>query len=79
MKSAVQRAKLGREEELGALKRLDGQARVLERYVAGPSVEELIADAGLRIVIMGGRLISTGLVRVSSNCMLGGGAITPED
>ena len=46
MKSAVQRAKLGREEELGALKRLDGQARVLERYVAGPSVEELIADAG---------------------------------
>jgi hypothetical protein len=44
LKSAVQSAKLGREEELGALKRLDEQARLLERHATGPSVEQLIAQ-----------------------------------
>jgi putative SOS response-associated peptidase YedK len=44
LKSAVQKAKLGREEELGALRRLDEQARRLERHAGGPSVEELIHD-----------------------------------
>src|SRR5436853_7175761 len=43
LKSAVQQAKLGRDEELSALKRLDEQARELERHACGPSVEELIA------------------------------------
>ena len=44
LKSAVQKAKLGREEELGALRRLDEQSRRLERHAGGPSVEKLIAD-----------------------------------
>ena len=44
MKSAVGKAKLGRDEELAAIRRLDDQARVLERHAAGPSVEELIAQ-----------------------------------
>ena len=39
LKSAVRNAKLGREEELAAIKRLDDQARSLERLAAGPSVE----------------------------------------
>jgi uncharacterized protein len=43
LKSAVRTAKLGRDEELGALKRLDDQARALERQASGPCVEELIA------------------------------------
>ena len=43
LKSAVRSAKLGREEELGALKRLDDQARGLEQHASGPSVEDLIA------------------------------------
>jgi uncharacterized protein len=43
LKSAIQSAKLGREEELGALKRLDDQARGLERHASGPSVDDLIA------------------------------------
>jgi uncharacterized protein len=42
LKSAVCNAKLGREEELGALKRLDDQARRLEQRASGPCVEELI-------------------------------------
>ena len=44
LKSAVQKAKLGRDEELGALRRLDEQARKLERHANGPSVEKLIAE-----------------------------------
>src|ERR1700731_1300106 len=43
MKSAVEKARLGREEELAALKRLDDQARRLERQATGPDVAELIA------------------------------------
>jgi hypothetical protein len=43
LKSAVQKAKLGRDEELGALKHLDEQARKLERHARGPSVEKLIS------------------------------------
>ena len=44
LKSAVHAAKLGREEELGALRRLDAQARLLEQKASGPPVEELLAD-----------------------------------
>lgn len=44
LKSAVANARLGREEELAAIRRLDDQARVLERHAASPSVEELVAQ-----------------------------------
>ena len=44
LKSAVGNAKLGRQEELGALKRLDDQAWFLEQKASGPPVEELLAD-----------------------------------
>jgi len=43
LKSAVQQAKLGRDEEIGALKRLDDQARRLERTAHGPSLDSFIA------------------------------------
>lgn len=39
MKSAIQRAKLGNEETLQALRRLDDQARQLERVATGPSLQ----------------------------------------
>jgi len=44
LKTAVHSAKLGREEELGAIKRLDEQARLVERWASGPPVEELIVQ-----------------------------------
>ena len=44
LKSAVRNARLGRDEELAALKRLDEQARQIERQAAGPPVETLIAE-----------------------------------
>jgi uncharacterized protein len=39
LKSAVLKARLGRDEEMQALKRLDGQARRLERTATGPTLE----------------------------------------
>jgi hypothetical protein len=42
LKSAVTKARLGRGEELAALKRLDDQARRLEHQASGPAVAELI-------------------------------------
>ena len=44
MKSAVEKARLGRDEELAAIRRLDDQARALERHASGPSVDQLIAE-----------------------------------
>ena len=43
LKSAVQSAKLGHQEELGALRRLDAQARRLESVANGPDVDTFIA------------------------------------
>ena len=43
LKSAVQRAKLGHDEEMQALRRLDDQARRLERMAGGPSLDVFIA------------------------------------
>src|SRR3954470_15862531 len=57
LKSAMQNAKLGRAEELGALKRLDDQARALERSALGPSVEEVIAQERERSHLHGGRSV----------------------
>jgi hypothetical protein len=57
LKSAVQKARLGQSEELGALKRLDDQARELERFAAGPSVQELIAQERERSHLYGGRSV----------------------
>jgi hypothetical protein len=57
LKSAVRKAKLGREEELGALRRLDDQARNLERHARGPSVEAIIARERDRSPSYGGRSV----------------------
>jgi hypothetical protein len=57
MKSAMRSAKLGREEELGALKRLDAQARTLERVASGPSVQAVIAQERERSHLYGGRSV----------------------
>ena len=43
MKSAIHKAKLGREEELQAIQRLDRQARLLEKTATGPAFEAFVA------------------------------------
>jgi hypothetical protein len=57
LKSAVRKAKLGRDEEAGALKRLDDQARRLENHVSGPSVEAFIAQERRNSHAYGGRSV----------------------
>jgi hypothetical protein len=57
LKSAVQKAKLGRDEELSALRRLDEQARLLEHQASGPSVEELVAEEREKSHSFGGRSV----------------------
>jgi hypothetical protein len=44
LKSAVRKSKLGRDEEMQALKRLDDQARQLERTATGASLEAFITS-----------------------------------
>lgn len=43
LKAAVEKARLGRDEQMQALKRLDAQARRLERTATGPSLDAFIA------------------------------------
>src|SRR4030088_1038325 len=57
LKIAVQKAKLGQSEELAAIKRLDEQARRLERHARGPSVEALFANERARSHEYGGRSV----------------------
>jgi hypothetical protein len=57
MKSAVQKAKIGRAEEMQALKRLDDQARRLEGMARGPSLEAFIATERTESPALGGRSV----------------------
>ena len=57
LKSAVQKARLGRDEELGALRRLDDQSRQVERYVTGPSLKEIVAGEFDQSHLLGGRSV----------------------
>ena len=57
LKAAVRKARLGNEEELGALRRLDEQSRRLERHASGPSVEALIARERANSSEYGGRSV----------------------
>ena len=57
LKSAVQNAKLGRDEEMQALKRLDAQARQLERTATGPSLDAFMAAERNRSPDLDGRSV----------------------
>ena len=57
MKSAVMKGRLGREEELQALRRLDDQSRSLERYGTGPDLKEIVAGEFRQSSTFGGRSV----------------------
>ena len=57
LKSAVANARLGHDEELAALKRLDDQARRLEHDATGPGVAALIAEERRDSHLYGGRSV----------------------
>jgi uncharacterized protein len=57
LKSAVRKAKLGRAEELAALRRLDEQSRLLERQADGDFVQTVISEELQRSHSYGGRSV----------------------
>ncbi len=57
LKSAIRNARLGREEELAAIKRLDDQARRIERRETGTSVQDYIAEERRLSHSYGGRSV----------------------
>lgn len=57
LKSAVAAAKLGEDEKLGAIRRLDAQARALEARAGGPSFETFIASERANSHAFGGRSV----------------------
>ena len=57
LKSAVQNARFGREDELGALKRLDQQARQLEDWAKAPSFDAFLAEERHKSPGYGGRSV----------------------
>jgi uncharacterized protein len=57
LKSAVQRAKLGSDERMQALQRLDDQARRLEKSASGPSFDAFLASERITSSSLGGRSV----------------------
>jgi uncharacterized protein len=57
LKSAVANARLGNEDRLAAIRRLDEEARRMERSVAGPTLPEFIAEERRRSHEYGGRSV----------------------
>ena len=57
LKQAVDHAKLGHDEKLAAIQRLDAQARRLERVAGGPSFEQFIAQEREYSSLHGGRTV----------------------
>lgn len=57
LKSAVAKARLGQAEQSAAIRRLDAEARRLERVASGPSVPEFIAEERAVAHRYGGRTV----------------------
>jgi uncharacterized protein len=57
MKAAVQKARLGEDDRLAALKRLDDEARGVERRAAGRTVPDVIAEERRLSHSYGGRSV----------------------
>jgi hypothetical protein len=60
LRDAVGRARLGRDDRLAAIARLDRQARALERVADGPSLAAFIAEQRGRAEEFGGRTVAPG-------------------
>jgi hypothetical protein len=57
LKSAVTNAKLGRDEALAALRRLDAESRRLERFANATPFEQVVAEERARSAEFGGRSV----------------------
>ena len=59
LKTAVGRAKLGDDEKLAAIRRLDAQARMLERTAGAPTFDEYVGEERRRSRAYGGASVTT--------------------
>jgi uncharacterized protein len=57
LKYAVAKARLGSNEEIAAMKRLDNQSRLLEKTATGPTLPEFIAEERRMAPVYGGRTV----------------------
>ncbi len=57
LKSAVSQARLGHDEKLGAIRRLDAQARRIERHATGPTLAGHVAEERRQSHEYGGRSV----------------------
>lgn len=57
MKDAVGKAKLGNDEKLAAIRRLDAQARAMERHATGPTLPDFVAEEFRNSHDYGGRSV----------------------
>ncbi len=57
LKNAVEKARLGQDDEAGAIRRLDAQARRLEARATGPSLPDHIAAERAQSHLYGGRTV----------------------
>lgn len=57
LRDAVDRARLGNDDKLSAIERLDRQARLLEQWAAGPSFEDFVEDERQASHLYGGRTV----------------------
>jgi hypothetical protein len=57
LKSALRKARLGNDEALAAIRRLDAQARRLERHATGPSFDAVMEEERVRSPDYGGRTV----------------------
>jgi hypothetical protein len=57
LKAAVSKARLGRTEEVEAIRRLDAQARLMEADASGGTVETMIREERGRSPLYGGRSV----------------------
>jgi hypothetical protein len=57
LKYAMVKARLGHGEEASAIKRLDDQARKLEKTAAGPNFKDFVAEEWRRSPEYGGRTV----------------------
>jgi hypothetical protein len=59
MQQAIAAARLGNDERLAALRRLDAEARRLEAHANGPSFAEFVAEERARSADLGGRTVQS--------------------
>jgi len=58
LRDAVGRAQLGQDDKLVAIRRLDAQARVLERTAVGPDFSEFVASESQQAPVRSGKTVS---------------------